>query len=127
MYNSVAISVLLEYAGLLSDSFLVRFPSLLPVFIGTRLDILLSLDLVNTPSNDNDIAFTVLDDLGRRSVLLTHSVALLLEVDPRSQSQEIFVFFTHPLHGDETEYELGVFSCHLDDGLGILPSSEITS
>lgn len=104
---------------LLTDPLFIRLPSLLPVSLGASLDILFSLDLVNPPTDNDDIALAILDDLGWGSVLLTHSISFLFKINPGSKSQEILIILAQPLHGDESENELWVFSGHLDDRFGI--------
>jgi hypothetical protein len=122
----VQIADLSLYAFGLCQSLLVSLPSLLPVLFGFIPDILLSLDLVDSPSNDDHITLAILDDLGGGPVLLTHCIPFTLQSNSRGKNKEVFVIITQSPHGDETDNKVSVLSCHLDGGVGVLTSCEVT-
>jgi hypothetical protein len=114
------------YAYRLGQSLLVSLPALLPVLLGFVPDILLSLDFVDSPSNDNHITLAILDDLGRSPVLLSHRIPFTLQSNSRGKNKEVLVFVTQSSHRDETDNKVSVVSCHLDGSVGVLTGREVT-
>jgi hypothetical protein len=89
---------------------------------------------INPPSDDDDIATAVEDDLFGRPVLLTHLVALDIQSNTRREDHEILIlggsgriFLVDTFHGDETEDKtlIPVSPSHLDGLSGIITRCEV--
>lgn len=119
---------------LLAGPLEVRLPSFRPVTLRLVLDLLLVGLPINPPSDDDDIATAVEDDLFGRPVLLTHLVALDVQSNTRREDHEILIlsssgrmFLMDTFHGDETEDEtlVPVSPSHLDGLSGVFPRCEV--
>lgn len=94
---------------------LIRLPPLCPIPLCFILDLLLGGLSIDPPSDNDDIASALKDDLVRCAVLLAHLVTLDVQPDTGSQDQEILlggscgigrcIGFVYSAHGDEAEYE----------------------
>jgi hypothetical protein len=119
---------------LLAGPLEVRLPSFGPVTLRLVLDLLLVRLPINPPSDDDDIAAAVEDDLFGRPVLLTHLVALHVQSNTGREDHEVLIFdcsgrmfLVDTFHGDETEDEtlVPVSPSHLDGLSGIFSSREV--
>lgn len=125
--------------SILPDPLLVRLPALGAVPLGLPLPLLPALSAVDAPSDDDDVAAVLSNDLLRRPVLLSERVARLCESDSRGQDEEVDLLLASGQKrrelvcgeqlldarlGDEADDKVWSASGHADGLLGVLSRRE---
>lgn len=108
---------------------LVRLPSLCAVLLRLGENSLVSaLDAVDTSADNDDIASRVIDDLSRRTVLLTEFVAFSDETHTGREDEEVVVDTgIDAAHGNEPNDPITTsVARHLDSGLGVISFEKVT-